>query len=254
MTEKTQTNVAVRFPSLISLEKYFGNSSRGIYPEMDEKFVMGIVLATKVLHRQVSSLEFAEKKHLEGFWLVKAALVDVMDEDYPLEKSTCLAEIKCKGMIRWGIRRQVKFLERHQEDKNVLDEQPSSSFVKESKVLKLEARKRQLFEEKDEHEEENDNDEYEMDAGEEDEKEHGGGNEDISEQEEALIEETREVESNLEGKRYKLRNNGTRQNAKKVKFKKKRQKKSYDHGDEGWDNCRELLVLGNPKDRWSAER
>lgn len=253
MTEKTQTNVAVRFPSMVSLEKYFGNSIRGMYPELDEKFVMGIVLATKVLHRHVSSFEFTEKKHLEGFWLVKADSIDVMEEDGPLEKSTCLAEIKCKGMIRWGIRRQVKFLEKHQEDKKVLDEEPSSSFVKESKELKLEARKRQSLEEKNEHEEENDNDDYEMDAGEEDEKEHDEGDEDISEQEEALIEETREVENNLNGKRYKLRSIGTRQNAKKVKFKKKRQKKSHGHGNEGWNN-RELLVLVNPKDRWSAER
>ncbi|GKA66006.1 hypothetical protein Tco_0765814 [Tanacetum coccineum] len=38
----------------------------------DENFVMGIKLARKVLKRQVPSQEFAEKKHLEGFWLVNS--------------------------------------------------------------------------------------------------------------------------------------------------------------------------------------
>ncbi|GKC50868.1 putative reverse transcriptase domain-containing protein, partial [Tanacetum coccineum] len=37
-----------------------------------ENFVMGIKLVRKVLKRQVPSQEFAEKKHLEGFWLVNS--------------------------------------------------------------------------------------------------------------------------------------------------------------------------------------
>lgn len=252
MTEKTQLNVAVRFPSMDSIETYFGNSIREMYPELEEKFVMGTVLAAKVLRREVPSNEFAEKKHLEGFWLVKAASVDVMEEDNGLEKGTCLAELKGKGMVRWGIRRQVKFLERYQEKINVLDVQPSSSFVKESNKVKP-GRKRQLLEEEEEEEEGDDNDDNEKHEV-EDEKENDELDDDISEQETAMMEEIRETEKNLEGNRYKLRSNGARETAKKVKLEKKRQKKSHGIGSKGRNKCRELLVLENPKDRWSTER
>ncbi|GKD74421.1 hypothetical protein Tco_1332703 [Tanacetum coccineum] len=39
---------------------------------VDENFVMRIKLARKLLKRQVPSQKFAEKKHLEGFWLVNS--------------------------------------------------------------------------------------------------------------------------------------------------------------------------------------
>lgn len=252
MTEKTQLNVAVRFPSMDSLETYLGNSIREMYPELDEKFVMGTVLAAKVLRREVPSHEFAEKKHLEGFWLVKPASVEGIKEENGLEKGTCLAELKSKGMVRWGIRRQVKFLERYQEQINVLDVQPSSSFVKESRKVKP-CRKRKLLEEEEDEDEGDDSDEDEK-HDEEDEKENDEIDDDISEQETATIEETRETEKNHKGKRYKLRSNDTRETAKKVKLEKKRQKKRHCNGNKGRNKCRELLVLENPKDRWSAER
>ncbi|GJV80906.1 hypothetical protein Tco_1516776 [Tanacetum coccineum] len=67
----------------------------------DENFVMGIKLARKVLKRQVPSQEFAEKKHLEGFWLKNE-------------------------MVRWGVRRQVMYIGRQKEMPKI----PStSSFV-----------------------------------------------------------------------------------------------------------------------------
>lgn len=247
-------NVAVRFPSMDSLETYLGNSIREMYPELDEKFVMGTVLAAKVLRREVPSHEFAEKKHLEGFWLVKPASVEGIKEENGLEKGKCLAELKSKGMVRWGIRRQVKFLERYQEQINVLDVQPSSSFVKESKKVKP-CRKRKLLEEdEDEDEDEGADSDEDEKHDEEDEKENDEIDDDISEQETATIEETRETEKNHKGKRYKLRSNDTRETAKKVKLEKKRQKKRHCNGNKGRNKCRELLVLENPKDRWSAER
>ncbi|VFQ93427.1 unnamed protein product [Cuscuta campestris] len=51
------------------------NSTREMYPALDEKIVTGTALADKVLLRQVSSQEFAEKKHLESFWCVNSATV-----------------------------------------------------------------------------------------------------------------------------------------------------------------------------------
>lgn len=256
MSEKTRLNVGVRFPSMNSLKTYFTNSIGEIYPELDDKFVMGTALAAKVLLRQVPSHEFAENKHLKDFWLVRASSDDDMKEKDGTTNGTCLSELKCKGMVRWGVRRQVKFLERHQEMMNALNMQSSSSFDDSGKSnLKLEAiDQRKLFEENEEDDEddnEKDDEEEEVDVEEEDDKD----DEDIAVEEEAEMaemEETRESEENLKRKRYKLRSNSGRRLSKKVKGEKKRQKKS--HGNKGRNKCRELLVLENPKDRWSAER
>ncbi|GJW31575.1 disease resistance protein [Tanacetum coccineum] len=56
-------------------------------PALDENFVMGIKLARKVLKRQVPSQEFAEKKHLEGFWL-EASYVHWEIQEMPKIPST----------------------------------------------------------------------------------------------------------------------------------------------------------------------
>nr|GEX07805.1 hypothetical protein [Tanacetum cinerariifolium] len=72
VSEKTDMNVAIRYRSVSSIKIYFGCGFTKMYPALDEKFMMGIKLARKVLKRKVPSQEFAEKKHLKGFWLVNS--------------------------------------------------------------------------------------------------------------------------------------------------------------------------------------
>ncbi|PWA88412.1 protein DYAD [Artemisia annua] len=116
VSEKTDLNVAIRYPSVSSLKTYFGCGITEMYPALDEKFVMGIKLARKVLKRQVPSQEFAEKKHLEGFWLVKSnntqfgSKVVLKNEDIGLAQ-----ELKKNEMVRWGVRRQVMYIGRQKE-------------------------------------------------------------------------------------------------------------------------------------------
>ncbi|KAL2527023.1 Protein DYAD [Abeliophyllum distichum] len=98
--ENTELNIAVRYPSKESLRAFFSYSTRETHPALDEKFVMGTVLAAKVLHRKVPAEEYSDQKHLENFWV---------------NLGTCLSDLECKFMVRWGTRRQVKYLGRHKE-------------------------------------------------------------------------------------------------------------------------------------------
>lgn len=242
-----------------SLKTYFSNSIREMYPALDEKFVMGTALADKVLLRQVPSQEFAANKHLEGFWLVNtiAATANISEEDNSSRKGNCLTELKGMGMVRWGIRRQVKFLERHKENING-NIQSSSSFSQGSKKTIEVMRKPEEDEDGDEddnEDEEEDEEDEEEEKYDEDDDEREEDNEvmDVENEETEAEDETQETKRNLKRKRYKLRNSTIRQKAKKVKReKKKKQKKT--HGKRGRNKCRELLVMQNPKDRWSTDR
>ncbi|KAI3687524.1 hypothetical protein L1987_81221 [Smallanthus sonchifolius] len=125
VSEKTDLNVAIRYSSSLSLHTYFSNGITKMYHALDEKFVMGTKLAREVLLRQVPSQEFAEKKHLEGFWLVNTnpqfrSHVGLKNEDLGVDR-----ELK-NNMIWWGVRRQVMFIGKHKESSKT---QSSSSFV-----------------------------------------------------------------------------------------------------------------------------
>ncbi|MFS7936881.1 hypothetical protein Hanom_Chr05g00420991 [Helianthus anomalus] len=130
VSEKTDLNVAIRYPSMLSLRTYFSNGITEMYPALDEKFVMGTKLARKVLLRQVPSQEFAEKKHLEGFWLVKTNSQLGSHLGLKIEDIGVARELK-NNMIRWGVRRQVMFIGRPKESSNT---QSSSSFVQGEEV------------------------------------------------------------------------------------------------------------------------
>ncbi|XP_077252060.1 protein AMEIOTIC 1-like [Tasmannia lanceolata] len=121
VTEKTKLNVSVRFPSNLSLRKYFSgepgretrrNVARIMHPVLDEQFIMGVNLASKVLRRRVPSSEFAQHKHLECFWVVPPNENPIKVE-YPV--GVCRSGLRCAALVSWGTRRKVRFLGRHRE-------------------------------------------------------------------------------------------------------------------------------------------
>ncbi|CAH9094707.1 unnamed protein product [Cuscuta epithymum] len=232
VSEKTVLNVAVRYPSLESLQIYFSNSMREMYPALDEKFVMGTALADKVLLRQVPSQEFAEKKHLESFWLVDSISASIdqhhlsQDDDSTSSKGVCLSELKVNGMVRWGVRRQVRFLRRH-EDNNINNTKSSTSSII-----------------KDDGE---DDDEVppaiDVEKQEED--------DDEENEQEEFKEEFPESDKDLKRKRYSFRHTAIRK-AKKVK--REKQQKLRNNNMKKRNKCKMLVQFKNPKDRWSEER
>ncbi|KAG5558336.1 hypothetical protein RHGRI_008308 [Rhododendron griersonianum] len=116
VSEKTELNISVRFPSTQSLQRYLSKGITEMCPELDERFVMGTKLAEKVLFRQVRSREFTEKKNSKDFWqLISNSDCGIGDFVISNKAGSCLSELKCNGMPRWGVRRQVKFVYRHTE-------------------------------------------------------------------------------------------------------------------------------------------
>ncbi|KAM3340554.1 protein DYAD-like [Capsicum galapagoense] len=236
VSEKTPLNMAVRFPSMESLQTYFSNSTREMYPALDEKFVMGTALANKVLLREVPSQEFTEKKHLHSFWLLNSTLA------LPPKSGLLLSQLKVNGMVTWGIRRQVKFLGRHEESKNT---NSSSSFVQGDEIPKV---KQVPAKEEDDDDEEEEDEE----GGDEDDRE-----DEVLKQEDEETEEndddgeavTEKGNRNLKRKRYSLRATTAKQ-SKKSRVETQRKKNKIKKKN----NCRQLTVYKDPKDRWSTER
>lgn len=203
-------------------------SSTDIYPFLDELFVMGIHLAGKVLCRQISAQEFDDNNHFEGFWLIKnspepSALRGIFSKE---TTTPLMSQLKSNGMVRWGIRRQVKFLNR-QGDSSTSHPQSSTSFVKGSK-------------EKLDHESDEDNKNESDDEDNKDEND-DEDNEDVEEREDTDEDDKKSVKR----KRYSLREN-TR-NAKKVK----RETQSYKKTRR--NKCKKMIA-GSSINRWSAER
>ncbi|KAM7494643.1 hypothetical protein LguiB_029252 [Lonicera macranthoides] len=239
VSEKTEKNVTVTYPSLESLCKYFSSRMTEVFPSLEEKFTMGTKLAGKVLYCEVSSQEFAQNVHLEGFWLVKSVSVGGLGDVIISKKDTILtSELKCNGMLRWGVRRQVKFLGKHREINNV--PHSSSSFVTGGGKVKWEENQKR---EDDEDEKE---EEQEKGTEEEEEEEKRGEEEEEEDEDDDEPDVDEETDKDLKRKRYSFRSN---EKAKK----KKTEKPKRTYNTKSKNKCKQL-VLKNPIDRWSAER
>lgn len=228
VSEKTESNVSVRFPSFQSLQSYFKNGIREMYPELDEKFVMGTKLAEKMLNRKVPSQEFAEKKHSQEFWVVISTssfhgLGDVVSK----KAGNLFSELKGNGMVGWGVRRQVKFIGRHRES----NPQSSSSFVREG--------------------------DEEMDEGDEEEEEKIKEEEEEDEEEDEEDEESLTKETKLTAERKRRYSSRLVQIAKKAKRETQRNvntKTKAKAKAKAKNHCKQIFALKNPQDRWSKER
>ncbi|KAL8162010.1 hypothetical protein V2J09_013499 [Rumex salicifolius] len=116
VTVKSDQNLTVRYPSTKSLEAYFMDPSQNLYPEMDEKYIMGSQLAAEVLIRRVSSREFTRNSSLKAFWFVQTSITEapplplaVCDPGYDVKSKlgSCLSELQSSNIKSWGERRMV---------------------------------------------------------------------------------------------------------------------------------------------------
>ncbi|KAG8390239.1 hypothetical protein BUALT_Bualt01G0063100 [Buddleja alternifolia] len=269
--EKTELSVAVRFPSMESLRAFFSYSTRETHPALDEKFVMGSALAAKVLTRLVPTEVFSKQKNFENFWLIIPSTLDSFKDNANVthENETYLSDqLKGNGMVRWGIRRQVKYLGRHKEIgvTDINAQISSSSFLSGFEDVQKELWG--VFDKKESQKEEvngddddddgidgvNGDGEYkeqdEENKEEENEEENGDDHEDDEEEEEKV--KVKETNTNLKRKRYAFRHISVKK-PKKEKIEKQKQKKCTNR-NKTKTRFKEALVLRNPKDRWSAER
>ncbi|OWM79438.1 hypothetical protein CDL15_Pgr022850 [Punica granatum] len=131
VSEKTKVSVSLRFPSIYSLRMHFNNSNTNRtregtkkLPPFDEKYVISSDVAAQLLLKRVSATELTEKKDSWSFWTMTSSscsspTVSTSTATSPpppplapglAKKGTCWSQLKCSGMVRWGKRRQVRFL------------------------------------------------------------------------------------------------------------------------------------------------
>ncbi|XP_038972706.1 protein AMEIOTIC 1 homolog [Phoenix dactylifera] len=123
VTETSELDVTVSFPSTLSLRNYFSfYPADGREPELDERFVMSLKQAVRILRRPVPSSTWEEEKNLESFWLVAPRAYDCQplaslpataaQEAAEEEGRTsepmgyCLLALQSAGTLGWGIRRK----------------------------------------------------------------------------------------------------------------------------------------------------
>ena len=129
MTEKTEYNVSVRFPSRLSIREHFRDKASGElngkrYPALDEKWEMGLNIAGQLLFRQIPTEEFYEQRNLPSFWSVQQEETEKISfsssesglGDLISKKGKCWSELKHEGLVRWGMRRKVRFINRYFQD------------------------------------------------------------------------------------------------------------------------------------------
>ncbi|KAL6530293.1 hypothetical protein OROHE_014646 [Orobanche hederae] len=290
VSEKTELNVGVRFPSKESLRAFFNYSTRETHPALDEKFVMGIALAEKVLVKLVEAELYSEQKSLVTFWMTDTSAdhhhhnnnnITVTHKKGTIITNNGLTEaLKRSGMMRWGIRRQVKYLGRHNNSNgkeiithdgavNIHRYPSSSSFINgiegwsnmELEVVRDDDDERGISIEKEKINGDVDEDleEKDDDDDDDDEAEEGNGDDQENENEEGGGEEEDDDKENLKRKRYSFRNRGVKKPKKENlddQIKKQKNKKDSKTKKNKGRACRfkEALVLRDPKDRWSAQR
>nr|CAB3493862.1 unnamed protein product [Digitaria exilis] len=132
VTECTNLDVTVKFPSLQALRSFFSSyPTSGTVPEFDERFVMSSNHAARILRRQVAEEEVDDEVHQDSFWLVKPGLYDFAASRQapppppppappaakmaPVADSCLLTTLKCDG-AGWGMRRRVRYIGRHRDE------------------------------------------------------------------------------------------------------------------------------------------
>lgn len=132
MSEKSEFNVAVRYPSTCSLSTHFSNGNcekpeGKKLPALNEKYILDSELAGEVLYRRLTTQEIAEKRNSWSFWVVPCMEAEKDSDSGPAsrtrlrdaasKKGMCSSEVNLTGMVRWGKRKRVRFLGRHEEQK-----------------------------------------------------------------------------------------------------------------------------------------
>ncbi|KAL6637527.1 hypothetical protein ACP70R_025099 [Stipagrostis hirtigluma subsp. patula] len=134
VSECTNLDVTVSFPSLLALRSFFSSPASGTGPELDERFVMSSNHAARILRRRVAEEEVEGEVHQDSFWLVKPCLYDFAASQQappgtasppspppppaatpaPASASCLLTTLKCDG-AGWGVRRRVRYIGRHRD-------------------------------------------------------------------------------------------------------------------------------------------
>ncbi|KAJ6701487.1 PROTEIN DYAD [Salix koriyanagi] len=232
VNEKTRMGVSLRFPSIYSLRSYLNETEhtnkkdmRKRLPAFDDKYMIGSEVAAEALYRRISFQEIADKSSSWSFWVLQNPSVSPQKvSDSPrrsanvnvgARKLSLISELNGIGVVKWGKRRQVRFLAKQVEDNREIVA-VSNDVVK--------------------GEEEKDND---------------GGDDTEEEEEEEDVKV--EVNKSREAKRKLCKRKGQGESGSKSSPKKKRPK-SEKKNRIAVNKQKKNKVIRKSIDRWSAER
>lgn len=124
VSKKCRSSVSLRYPSEYSLRAHLRERNRirkmeqKMLPSLDELYAMGSDLAGDVLYRRIPPHEIALRRNEWDFWVRNspnpnpnpnpAIYVNMLSK-----KGFCWYEMKSKGLVQWGRRRQVRFFTPH---------------------------------------------------------------------------------------------------------------------------------------------
>ncbi|KAM2281422.1 protein DYAD-like [Malus sylvestris] len=155
VSAKGAFKVAVRFPSLHSLRTHINENGypkpdAKQIPALDEKYVMSPDMASEVLYRRIPPQEMVDQSKIWSFWAIRPPLKNharcsssspaisggggAMDSSVVSRKGPCSSELAFAGMVKWGKRRQIRYLRRHESSPS----SGSEDSEKEKKVMELE--------------------------------------------------------------------------------------------------------------------
>lgn len=137
VSKKSKCSVSLRYPSTYSLRAHFSERNPKILdakmlPTLDEQYAMGSEIAGNVLYRRIPPHVIAVQRNQWSFWVMGVSspkeqeigknpspspAVITSYVNMVIKKGLCWSELVSPGMLRWGRRRQVRFLHRHVEER-----------------------------------------------------------------------------------------------------------------------------------------
>ncbi|KAK8287298.1 hypothetical protein V6Z11_D07G049300 [Gossypium hirsutum] len=137
VSKKSKCSVSLRYPSMYSLRAHFSERNRRkvdakMLPALDEQYSMESEIARDVLYRRIPPHVIAVQRNRWSFWVMGVSspkeqeigknpspspAVITSYVNMVIKKGLCWSELISAGMLRWGRRRQVRFLGRYVEER-----------------------------------------------------------------------------------------------------------------------------------------
>ncbi|KAK8586628.1 hypothetical protein V6N13_010216 [Hibiscus sabdariffa] len=129
VSKKSKCSVSLRYPTTYSLRAHFSQLNRRkvdtkMLPTLDEQYAMASEIAGDVLYRRIPPHELAVQRNHPSFWVLEVSpkeqeIGKKSPSSATIKKGLCWSELISGGMVRWGRRRQVRFLSPHEEERQL---------------------------------------------------------------------------------------------------------------------------------------
>ncbi|KAL4325955.1 hypothetical protein GQ457_11G030970 [Hibiscus cannabinus] len=144
VSKKSKCSVSLRYPTTYSLRAHFSQLNRRkvdtkMLPTLDEQYAMASEIAGDVLYRRIPPHELAVQRNHWSFWVLEVSPKEQEISKSPssatIKKGLCWSELISGGMVRWGRRRQLRFLSPHEEEEKENKEEDDEEGKEEREIM-----------------------------------------------------------------------------------------------------------------------